>query len=411
MPWTPDAYDAHFASHIAELKGDGRYRTFAVLERLRGEFPYALMHGPDGNAKRVTVWCSNDYLAMGQHPAVIEAMKDAAERWGAGAGGTRNISGTALVHTQLEAGIAAWHQKESALLFSSGYAANEAALSTVIKLLPGCIVFSDEKNHASMIAGIAKHRPQKHIFAHNDLADLEAALAAADPRAPKLIACESVYSMDGTVAPLREIAALAKKYGALAYLDEVHAVGLYGPNGAGIAERDGVLDGFDIIEGNFSKGFGVYGGYIAGSRVLIDTVRSHAPGFIFTTSLPPAVAAGALASLGVLREAHDLRALHQKQAATLRRKLAQTGLPYLPTETHIVPLLIGGAHCCKGVSDWLFHEADIYVQPINFPTVPVGKERLRLTPTPFHTDAMIDRLVGALDYLWTQQHLPRQMAA
>ena len=411
MPWTSDDYNAHFASHIAELKADGRYRTFATLERLCGELPYALMHAPGGQTKKITVWCSNDYLGMSQHPAVIQAMKDALDQWGAGSGGTRNISGTALIHAQLERELAAWHRKESALLFTSGYVSNEAALSTIIKLLPGCIVFSDAKNHASMIAGISKHHPEKHIYAHNDIADLERKLAGADPSAPKLIACESVYSMDGTVAPLREIASLAKKYGALTYLDEVHAIGLYGSSGAGIAERDGVLDGFDIIEANFGKAFGVAGGYIAGSRMLVDSIRSHAPGFIFTTSLPPSVTAGALASLGVLRGAHDLRARHQRQANRLKERLRKTGLPYMPTETHIVPLMIGGAHCCKGVSDWLFEHANIYVQPINYPTVPVGQERLRLTPTPYHTDAMIDALVDALDYLWAQQHLPRQAAA
>ncbi|MDX2028886.1 MAG: 5-aminolevulinate synthase [Alphaproteobacteria bacterium] len=410
MSWSPDNYLAHFTSNIGELKADGRYRTFAVLERLCGEFPYALMHAPTGT-KKVTVWCSNDYLGMGQNPAVLQAMKDALDQWGAGSGGTRNISGTASIHAQLERALAAWHQKESALLFGSGYTANEAALSTLIRLLPGCIVFSDAGNHASMIAGITKYHPEKYIFAHNDLEDLEQKLAAADPKKPKLIACESVYSMDGTIGPLREIAALAKKYGALTYLDEVHGVGLYGPSGAGIAERDGILDGFDIIEGTFGKAFGVVGGYIAGSQALVDAIRSHAPGFIFTTSLPPVIAAGALASLNVIRDAHDLRARQQRQARILRERLAETGLPCMPSETHIVPLLIGGAKCCKGVADWLFEHASIYVQPINYPTVPVGQERLRLTPSPYHTDAMIDTLVEALDYLWTQQHLPRAMAA
>lgn len=411
MTWNSEAYTQHFGAHIAQLREDGRYRTFAVLERIQGEFPYALLHNLDGTAKKVTVWCSNDYLGMGQHPKVLDAMKQAIDNWGAGSGGTRNISGTALIHTQLENELADWHQKESALLFTSGYTANEGALGALIQLLPGCIVFSDAKNHASMIAGITKHRPHKYIYAHNDIEDLEQKLAAADPAAPKLIACESVYSMDGTVGNLAAIAALGKKYGALTYLDEVHAVGLYGPNGAGIAERDGVLDGFDIIEGNFGKSFGVMGGYIAGSHVLVDAIRSHAAGFIFTTSLPPAIAAGALASLNVLREAHDLRARQQRQARRLKEQLAKTGLPYLHTDTHIVPLMVGGAHCCKGISDWLLAEADIYAQPINFPTVPVGQERLRLTPTPFHSDKMIDALVSSLDLLWTQMHLPRQLVA
>jgi 5-aminolevulinate synthase len=409
MPWTPEQYATHFAADIADLRKDGRYRTFAVLERICGEFPYAMMHTPDG-ARKVTVWCSNDYLGLGQHPAILQAMNDALAKWGAGSGGTRNIGGTTWIHTELEKELAAWHGKEAALLFSSGYNSNEATLSTLIKLLPGCIVFSDVKNHASMIAGMKGHRA-KHIFKHNDLVDLEAKLAAADPDTPKLIACESVYSMDGTIAPLHEIAALARRYGAMTYLDEVHAVGLYGSNGAGIADRDGAQDGFDIIEGTFGKAFGVAGGYIAGSRTLVDAIRSHAPGFIFTTSLPPVLAAGALASLGVLKTAHDLRARQQRQARRLREKLGAAGLPLLPSNSHIVPLLIGGAHCCKGVSDWLLENASIYVQPINYPTVAVGEERLRLTPSPLHTDAMIDEFVSALDYLWTQQHLPRQMVA
>ena len=368
------------------------------------------MTGAEGT-KKVVVWCSNDYLGMGQHPAVIAAMQDALKKWGAGSGGTRNISGNTLIHTQLERALATWHRKESALLFSSGYVSNDATLGALVKLLPGCIVFSDAKNHASMIAGIAKYHPEKHIFAHNDVGDLERKLAAASPGAPKIVACESVYSMDGTIAPLREIAALAKKYGALTYLDEVHAVGLYGPSGAGIAERDGVLDEFDIIEGTFGKAFGVAGGYITGSQAMVDAIRSHAPEFIFTTSMPPVLAAGTLASLNVLKTAHDLRARQQRQANRLRGKLRAHGLPLLPSESHIVPLLIGGAHCCKAVADWLFEHADIYVQPINFPTVAVGEERLRLTPSPYHTDAMIDDLVGSLDYLWQQQHLPRQMVA
>jgi 5-aminolevulinate synthase len=410
MHWTTDTYQNCFTTRLDELKSDGRYRTFAVIERLQGDFPYALMHTTSG-AKKVTVWCSNDYLGMGQHPAVLQAMKTAIDHWGAGSGGTRNISGNTLIHTQLEQDLAAWHQKEAALLFSSGYVANEAALSTIIKLLPGCIVFSDVKNHASMIAGITRHHPEKHIFAHNDLEDLERKLAAAERDAPKLIACESVYSMDGTVAPLKAIAALAKKYGALTYLDEVHAVGLYGPSGAGIAEREDVLDMFDVIEGTFGKAFGVAGGYIVGSQNLIDAIRSFAPGFIFTTSIPPVLAAGALASLTVLKTADQLRAGQQRQTQRLWEKLQTCGLPILPSESHIIPLLIGGAKCCKGVADWLFLHANIYVQPINYPTVPVGQERLRLTPSPHHTDAMIDDFVEALDHLWQQQHLPRRMVA
>jgi len=411
MVWSPRDYQAHFSSDISTLKQDGRYRSFAVLERICGQYPLARMHGPEG-VKQVTIWCSNDYLGMGQHPAVLSAMQEALQKWGAGSGGTRNIGGNTLIHTQLESALAAWHQKDAALLFSSGYVSNEATLSTLTKLLPDCIVFSDAKNHASMIAGITRHHPEKYVFAHNDLEDLKAKLAAANPKAPKIVACESVYSMDGTIAHLREIATLAREYGALTYLDEVHAVGLYGPTGAGVAERDGVLDMFDVIEGTFGKAFGVSGGYITGSREIVDAIRCHAPGFIFTTSMPPVLAAGALASLNVLKTAHDLRAQQQRQAKRLREELRQAELPLMPSESHIVPLLIGGAHCCKAVTDWLFEEANIYVQPINYPTVPVGQERLRLTPSPFHTDVMIDELVGALDYLWQQQqHLKRQMVA
>ncbi len=407
MNWDKLSYLKHFTDRLNDLRADGRYRTFATLERLSGEFPFALMHTLNG-IEKVTVWCSNDYLGMGQHPDIACAMQDAITAWGAGSGGTRNISGTCLVHVQLEQELAAWHHKDSALLFNSGYVANDATLSTLIKMLPGCHVFSDAKNHASMIAGIARGgAAKKEIFAHNDLADLERRLAAAPADVPKLIACESVYSMDGTIAPLEAIADLAEKYGAMTYLDEVHAVGLYGPHGAGVAERDSVLERFDIIEGTFGKAFGVAGGYIAGDLDVIDAIRSHASGFIFSTSLPPALAAGALASLRLLREAHDLRARQQKQVRTLKQRLTAAGLPVLPTESHIVPLLIGGAKCCKGVADWLFENARIYVQPINYPTVAVGEERLRLTPSPYHTDAMIDELVDALDFLWQQQHLPR----
>jgi 5-aminolevulinate synthase len=408
--WTPDRYREHFEKDLAALKQDGRYRTFAVLERLCGEFPYALMH--DGKrAKKVVVWCSNDYLGMGQNPDVIKAMQDAAAKWGAGSGGTRNIGGNTLIHTKLERALADWHGKEAAHIFSSAYVANNAALATLVRYLPGCIVFSDEKNHASMIMGIKRHNPEKHIFKHNDLADLEQKLAATDPDKPKLIACESVYSMEGTIAPLREIVALAKKYGALTYLDEVHAVGLYGPTGAGVAERDGVADQYDLINATFGKAFGLSGGYVAGSSVLIDAIRSHAPDFIFTTSMPPMLAAGVLASLGILKTAHDLRARQQRQAKRLREKLTKAGLPLMPSDSHIVPLLIGGAHCCKGVAHWLYEKANIYVQPINFPTVPVGQERLRLTPSPLHTDEMVDELVDHLDYLWQEQHLPRKILA
>ncbi len=410
MSWSSERYLAHFSADIAALKRDGRYRTFAVLERLCGEMPYAMMRSQDG-MKRVVVWCSNDYLGLSQNEEIRQAMRDALDKWGTGAGGTRNIGGTAWVHDRLEKEIAAWHGKQSALLFSSGYVANEAALSALVRMLPDCVVFSDEKNHASMIMGITRYRAEKRIFAHNDMADLERHLAAADPSRPKLIACESVYSMEGSIAPLAEIAALARKYGAMTYLDEVHAVGLYGASGAGVAERDGTMADFDVIEGTFGKAFGVVGGYIAGSGVVVDAIRSHAPGFIFTTSMSPVTAAGVLAGLNVIKQAHDLRARQQRQANRLRERLGKTGLPYLRSDSHIVPLIIGNAHCCKAVADWLAANADIYVQPINFPTVPVGGERLRLTPSPYHTDAMIDDLVDALDYLWSEQHLPRALAA
>jgi 5-aminolevulinate synthase len=410
MPWSTDRYHAHFASLIRRLQSDGRYRVFAELERLCGEFPYAMLHMPQGK-KLVTVWCSNDYLGLGQHPQIRVAMHDAIDRWGAGAGGTRNISGTSQIHVQLEQALAAWHGKEASLLFNSGYMANETSLATLIKLLPGVIVFSDAKNHASMIAGMTRYKIEKRVFAHNDLHDLEMLLAAAPADAPKIIALESVYSMDGTVADLPAVATLAQRYGALTYLDEVHAVGMYGASGAGIAERDGIADQFDIIEGTFGKAFGLIGGYVAGQSAIIDAIRSHAPGFIFTTALPPAIAAGALAALDVIKDAHDLRRQQQRQARYLRDELTAAGLPVLPTQSHIVPLKIGGAKCCKGVADWLLAEASIYVQPINYPTVPVGEERLRLTATPYHTDAMIDLLVSALDRLWEQQHLPRAKAA
>lgn len=410
MVWSLKDYEKHFSDDIELLKNDGRYRTFAVLERQRGQFPQALAHGKNG-VKEVTIWCSNDYLGMGQNPLVIKEMKDALDKWGTGSGGTRNISGTTHVLTSLEKDVAAWHQKEAALVFSSAYVANEAALSTLIRYLPGCVVFSDEKNHASMIMGITRYKPEKRIFAHNDLADLEKQLAETDPSLPKIVAIESVYSMEGTIAPLKEIAALARRYGALTYLDEVHGVGLYGSSGAGVAERDGVLDGYDIINATFGKAIGVSGGYVAGSKTLIDSIRSHAPGFIFTTSMSPVIAAGIRTSIEIIKNAHDLRARQQRQASRLRDKLRGAGLPLISSQSHIVPLLIGGAHCCKSVADYLFDEANIYVQPINFPTVPVGQERLRLTPSPLHTDAMVDKLVAVLDDLWHQQHLPRQMLA
>ena len=401
-------YETAFRAAVAKVRSEGRYRVFAELERLAGEFPQALWHGPKGPV-RVTVWCANDYLGMGQHPAVLGAMKDAIDRHGAGAGGTRNISGTGSLHVRLEAELARLHNKDAALLFTSGYVANQAALSTLADLLPGCIVFSDALNHASMIHGIRASKAERRIFRHNDPQHLEELLAAAPPDAPKLLAFESVYSMDGDIAPLERFCDLARKYRALTYLDEVHAVGMYGDTGAGVAERDGVMDRIDVVEGTLGKAFGVVGGYIAASAPLIDAVRSHAPGFIFTTALPPAVAAGALASVRYLAQHNELRQQHQDRARTLKAQLKRAGIPTLPSESHIVPVLVGDPRLCKAASDALLAEHAIYVQPINYPTVPKGTERLRLTPSPLHDDQMIDDVVEALCAVW--QRLDARRAA
>ncbi len=395
---------AFFQSKIDALKEEGRYRHFATLERQCGNFPHATLHHDDGTTQDVTIWCSNDYLGMSQHPVVLNAMKDAVDRFGAGAGGTRNISGTHKLHVELERSLADLHNKEAALVFSSGYVANEGALSTLIKLLPDCAVFSDQLNHASMIHGMRSGRGDIHVFNHNDIAHLESLLQSVDSNRPKLIAFESVYSMEGDIAPIADICALAKKYNALTYLDEVHAVGLYGPRGGGVAERDGLLDQIDILEGTFGKAYGLMGGFITGSAVVIDTIRSYAPGFIFTTSLPPAVLAGALASVGHLKQSEIERLRAHNNAAYLKQSLRNKGLPFLEGESHIVPLIIGHAECCKAVTDWLLSEHDIYVQPINYPTVPRGTERLRLTATAAHTKADIDQLVNALDALYNHGH-------
>jgi 5-aminolevulinate synthase len=392
-------YARHFKASLDAIRKEGRYRVFADLKRHRGAYPAADHVTPSGK-KPIVVWCSNDYLGMGQHPSVVAAMHEAIDAVGAGSGGTRNIAGTTHYHVELEAELADLHNKEQALLFTSAYVANEAALSTLAKLLPGCVIFSDEKNHASMIEGIRHGNGEKRIFRHNDPADLEAKLKQVPAGTPKIIAFESVYSMDGHIAPIATICDLAEKYGALTYLDEVHAVGMYGPRGGGIAERDGVLDRVDIINGTLAKGYGVMGGYIAASRDLIDAVRSFAPGFIFTTSLAPAIAAGALASIRHLKVSSMERARHQERARALKSRLTSAGLPVFQNQSHIVPVLIGDPVHCKEVTDRLLDMHGIYVQPINYPTVPRGTERIRLTPGPHHTDEQMDLLTDALRGLW-----------
>jgi 5-aminolevulinate synthase len=403
-------YDRFFATELDSLRQEGRYRVFADLERQAGRFPKATCH--EGARERpVTVWCSNDYLGMGQHPKVLAAMHEALDRCGAGAGGTRNIAGTNHYHVLLERELADLHGKESALLFTSGYVSNWTTLGTLAARLPGCVVLSDAGNHASMIEGIRHSRAECQIFKHNDVEDLDRKLSVIDPRRPKLVAFESVYSMDGDIAPIKEICDVADRHGAMTYLDEVHAVGLYGPRGGGIAEREGLMHRVTVIQGTLAKAFGVLGGYITGSADLCDFVRSYASGFIFTTSLPPAVAAGALASVRHLKESQEERARHQDRVARLRQRLRMIGIPMLDNPSHIIPVMIGNPHKCKRVSDWLAETHDIYVQPINYPTVAKGTERLRLTPSPLHTDQDIDRLVSALSDIWSQCVLARSSAA
>ena len=384
---------------LETLHREGRYRVFADLKRRRGLFPIADHRAEDGS-RDVVVWCSNDYLGMGQHPAVLAAMHEAIDAVGAGSGGTRNISGTTHYHVELEEEIADLHGKKAALLFTSAYVANDATLSTLLKLIPGAIVFSDEKNHASMIEGIRRGQCQKYIFRHNDVADLEAKLKTCPKSTPKVIAFESVYSMDGHVAPITAICDLAERYGALTYLDEVHAVGIYGRRGGGIAEREGVMDRIDIINGTLAKGFGVMGGYIAASRELCDAIRSFASGFIFTTSLAPAIAAGALASMRHLKASGVERARHRERVHTLKRSLERESLPVMANPSHIVPVVVGCPIRCKAVTDMLLYDYGIYLQPINYPTVPRGTERVRITPSPTHSDAQTSHLIGALKELY-----------
>jgi 5-aminolevulinate synthase len=402
----PDVdYHGYFAGALARLHTERRYRVFADLERIAGRFPHALWHSPQGS-KNVVIWCSNDYLGMGQHPKVIGAMVETATRMGTGAGGTRNIAGNNHPLVELERELADLHRKDAALVFTSGYISNETGISTLARLMPNCLILSDALNHNSMIEGVRQAHCEKQIFRHNDMAHLEQLLAVADPLRPKLIVFESLYSMDGDVAPVAQICELAARYGALTYVDEVHAVGMYGARGAGITERDGVMDRIDVIEGTLAKAFGCLGGYIAGSSALIDAVRSYAPGFIFTTALPPSVCAAATAAIRHLKVSNWERERHQERAARTKAVLAAAALPVMTSPTHIVPVFVGDPERCKQASDLLLAEHGIYIQPINYPTVPKGKERLRITPSPYHDDGLIDALAEALVEVWQRLDLP-----
>jgi 5-aminolevulinate synthase len=400
-------YNDHIDTALDRLHEEGRYRTFIDIERKNGAFPHAVWTRPDGEEQNITVWCGNDYLGMGQHPVVLAAMHEAIDATGAGSGGTRNISGTTVYHKRLEAELADLHEKEAALLFTSAYIANDATLSTLPKLFPGLIIYSDALNHASMIEGVRRNGGAKRVFRHNDVAHLRELLAADDPATPKLIAFESIYSMDGDFGPIQEILDLADEFNALTYIDEVHAVGMYGPRGAGVAERDGLMGRIDIINGTLAKAYGVMGGYIAASTKMCDAIRSYAPGFIFTTSLAPAIAAGAAASVKHLKSDQALRERHQTQAAILKLRLKGLGLPIIDHGSHIVPVHVGNPVKCKMISDRLLEDHGIYVQPINFPTVPRGTERLRFTPSPVHGPREMDALVGGLDDLWSHCALNR----
>ncbi len=403
-------YDKHFQGCVDAVKSEGRYRVFNTMERIAGRFPYANYYDAEGHSKEIAIWCSNDYLGMGQHPKVLQAAKDALDSCGAGAGGTRNISGTTRYHVELEASLCDLHGKEAALTFSSGYVANEGALSTLGKLMPGCVIFSDELNHASMIHGIKESKQEKMIFRHNDVEHLESLLMSVDIKRPKIIAFESVYSMEGDIAPIKEIVELAEKYNAMTYLDEVHGVGLYGARGGGVAEQIGVMDRVDIIEGTFGKAYGAMGGFITGSAPVIDAVRCYASGFIFTTSLPPSVLAASLASVEHLKTSRVEREKQRANVALFKDMLETSGLPFMRGESHIVPLIVGEPNCCKEVCDILLKDYDIYVQPINYPTVPKGTERLRLTATAAHSLDDVRYMGNMLQHLWESHHALKAVA-